>query len=95
MMDVAKSRGIGIDETRLSALMGTPVIPMVARNGKGKEALMAAAMEIAAGKKEPEPLRIRYGEDVDLVLNDISVLVQQRHFLMDNYPARWVALEIY
>jgi ferrous iron transport protein B len=93
MMDVAKSRGIGIDETKLSALMGTPVIPMIARSGKGKEALMAAAMKLAAGDTKQVPLRIRYGEDVDLVLNDISALVEKRHFLMDNYPARWVALK--
>jgi len=73
--------------------MGTPVIPTVARSGKGKEALMAAAMKLAAGEKEHEPLQIRYGDDVDLVLNDISLLVQDRNFLMDNYPARWVALK--
>jgi ferrous iron transport protein B len=93
MMDVATSRGISIDAARLSVLMETPVIPTVARHGKGKETLMAAAVKLAAGKMDRVPLRIRYGDDVDLVLNDISLLVGERHFLTDNYPARWVALK--
>jgi Fe2+ transport system protein B len=43
MMDVAKSRGVRIEAPRLSALLGEPVVPTVARNGTGKKELMAAA----------------------------------------------------
>jgi ferrous iron transport protein B len=45
MMDVAKKRGIEIDIPKLSALLKLPVIPIVARDGKGKQALMAAVAE--------------------------------------------------
>jgi len=35
MVDVAESRGIKVDHRKLSAQFGVPVVPMVARTGKG------------------------------------------------------------
>ena len=37
MIDVATSRGITIDEKKLSKLIGVPVVPMIARSGVGKK----------------------------------------------------------
>ena len=42
MMDMAKSRGLAIDIKRLSALIGCPVIPVVARRGVGMDAVREA-----------------------------------------------------
>ena len=41
MMDVAQKRGIEIDVDRLSEILSIPVVPMVARTGKGKKELLA------------------------------------------------------
>jgi ferrous iron transport protein B len=49
MSDVAATRGMVIDVTRLSELLGgVPVIPMTARSGQGIEALKAAIAGLAA-----------------------------------------------
>ncbi|MDY0325390.1 MAG: ferrous iron transport protein B [Candidatus Cloacimonadaceae bacterium] len=93
MMDVAKSRGIQIDSAKLTALMGPPAIPTVARTGSGKEALIATAMDIAAGNDRQEPLQISYGDDVDRVLQELTGLIEQHRFLTDTYPPRWIALK--
>ncbi len=47
MMDVAEDLGIEIDVQKLSFLMGVPVIPIVARNGRGKKELVAAAAGVS------------------------------------------------
>jgi len=48
MIDLAASRGIVIDEAELSILLGIPVIPMVARSGKGFDELKDAIVRVAA-----------------------------------------------
>jgi len=93
MVDVARKRGIEIDEKKLSAFLGVPVIPTVARKGLGKTALMDAAEKIAGKNKKPVPLDISYGVDVDQTLLDMEAEIRKKNFLTNNYRARWVALK--
>jgi ferrous iron transport protein B len=51
MMDVAKKRGYEIDCSKLSAALGCPVIPIVARTGEGMQELLAAMDRPANGKR--------------------------------------------
>jgi ferrous iron transport protein B len=92
MMDVAKTRGIEIKPKKLSELLGVPVIPTIARNGKGKRALMAAAIK-SIPNEGVVPLSISYGEDIDRALDEIEAKVKTRGFLRKIYPARWTALK--
>lgn len=92
MMDVAKTRGIEIDTEKLSEMLGVPVIPTVARNGKGKKALM----EVVANKiksSQTIPLDISYGSDIDKALQEIEAKIKAAGFLTDTYPPRWTALK--
>ena len=93
MMDVAKSRGVSIDAPRLSALLGVPVVPTVARNGSGKKELMAAAAQVADTYAGPKDLKISYGADIDSALAEMAPLISQGQFLTQYYPAGWVALK--
>ena len=93
MIDVAKKRGIKIHADKLSALLGVPVTPTVARNGKGKKELMEHAAHIIRGKKAFLPLKISYGGDVDRALIDMENEIQANNFLIDTCPARWIALK--
>ncbi|MGE3401500.1 MAG: ferrous iron transporter B [Vicinamibacterales bacterium] len=51
MMDVARSRGIGVDVERLSQRLGCPVVPVVARRGEGIDALRHAMREAATANR--------------------------------------------
>ena len=93
MMDVAKSRGIEIDEAKLSRLLGVPVVPTVARKGDGKTELMVAAAKIVEEKKNQTPLNISYGEDLDRILAEMEAGIAAESFLTNRYNARWVALK--
>ena len=92
MMDVAKTRGITINTARLSELLGVPVIPTVARSGKGRDDLLKIVSSDAASMKK-SPLRLSYGEDLDAALTDMEALIRTLTTLTERYDSRWVALK--
>ncbi len=92
MMDVARDRGIEIDIDMLSRLLGVPVIPTVARNGKGKKALMeTVASQVITPK--PSVLSISYGAEIDHALDEIEKIIENTGFMNQKYPSRWIALK--
>ena len=93
MMDVAQKRGIEIDTEKLSELLGVPVVPTIARTGKGKAALMDSVVSQTRGKAGASPLKISYGQDIDAALDEMETIIEQASFLTQTYPARWVALK--
>ncbi len=91
MMDVAKKRGIEINVDKLSTLLGIPVVPMVARTGQGKQALLETVSSHLG--KPVSPLMISYGQDIDTALDEMETIIRDSGFLTDTYPARWVGLK--
>jgi ferrous iron transport protein B len=53
MVDVATSRGIEIDVEKLSELLRIPVVPTIARTGKGIDDLIDRAVTVATGIHDP------------------------------------------
>jgi ferrous iron transport protein B len=93
MMDVAKGRGIQIDQQKLSTFLNIPVIPMVARSGAGKEQLMQSALKLSEKLSNKEPLNFSYGPDIDQALLKMQTLMEENEFLIENLPSRWLALK--
>ncbi|MFO7911466.1 MAG: FeoB small GTPase domain-containing protein, partial [Desulfotignum sp.] len=91
MMDVAKKRGIDIDMEKLSALLGVPVVPMVARTGKGRDDLLKTVA--AHAKIRTKSLQISYGRDIDQTLDEMVEKIGSENFLTKQYRPRWVALK--
>jgi ferrous iron transport protein B len=93
MIDVAEKRGMTIDDEKLSSLLGVPVVPVVARSGKGQKTLMGAAVNVANGQQQRPPFEISYGEDLDSALAEMEHIITKAQFLTGTYPARWTALK--
>ena len=93
MMDVAKKRGISIDAKKLSSLLGVPVIPTVARSGRGKKELMESTVQIIHENYEMAPLKISYGADIDQALSEMENEIAAGNFLTDIYQTHWIALK--
>ncbi|QTA80710.1 Fe(2+) transport protein A/Fe(2+) transporter protein B [Desulfonema limicola] len=93
MMDVAEKQGLKIDVPKLSSLLGIPVVPIIARTGKGKKELMDTAIESVKTKPEQKPLAISYGEDLDNALFEMIQEINSSGFLTDRYNPRWTALK--
>ncbi|ABK18172.1 ferrous iron transport protein B [Syntrophobacter fumaroxidans] len=94
MMDAAAARGIEIDAAELARRLRLPVIPTVARTGKGKDELLAAAVGEATKDRAWEPLHVSYGPDVDPALREMEKNIRDAGFLTDVFPARWTALKV-
>ncbi len=92
MIDVAGDRGIIIDGEKLEQALGIPVIPTIARKGRGKDRLMDIVME-KAGKNVKPPVEINYGNDIETALSEMVPMISTGRFLTDLYPARWIALK--
>ena len=93
MMDMAKSRGIEINARKLSRLLGAPIIPTVARSGKGRDSLIQAALMLLENNNPQPPVKISYGIDIDTLLDRMGKIIEEENFLTHLYPARWIALK--
>ena len=93
MIDVAEDRGISVKAEKLSELLNIPVVPIIARSGKGVEQLLKTVTETAVERKEWEPLNISYGDDLDSTIMHLVEDIEESGFLTDTYPARFTALK--
>ncbi|MBU1157004.1 MAG: ferrous iron transport protein B [Proteobacteria bacterium] len=94
MMDVAEGRGLKIDPDKLSRLMGVPVVPTVARKGKGVKQLLGEAVETALRQKQWRPLELSYGPDVDQALLELTGKFNGNSLAWSPLGARWVSLKL-
>lgn len=70
MMDVANKRGIQLNVSQLAEILGVPVVPVVARNGKGCDKLeeVIATQPIQPKKKN----LVHYGKEVEAAITALS-----------------------
>jgi len=94
MIDAAEKRGITIDTEQLGARLGVPVIPIIARSGKGVDQLLDAVLTAAAAKTPPQPAFLRYGSDIDQALADMTTDIEACTELTAVYPVRWLGVKL-
>ncbi len=70
MMDEAARKGITIQPTKLSHLLGVPVVPTVASQGKGLTELLETAVE--AGRVQVRPVQVVLSRDVEEEIAELS-----------------------
>ncbi|MEN8142898.1 MAG: ferrous iron transport protein B [Thermodesulfobacteriota bacterium] len=93
MIDVARDRGISIKAEKLAELLGVRIVPISARSGEGVDKLMAVVEEVAAAAKEPTPVQISYGDDIDAAILEMTGDIEEHSFLTGIYEPRWLALK--
>ncbi len=76
MMDEAEARGDRIHVEKLSQLLGVPVVPIVARKGKGVQELMEKAAEAARMKKTPQKLPV-FDEKLNAAIEEAAELLEK------------------
>ncbi len=92
MIDVANQRGISINHELLSERLGVPVVPTVARSGKGHKELLAETIR-GLDNVPPRPIELSYGEDIDSALDEMTQIIEENSFLADFCNSRWTALK--
>ncbi len=90
-MDIAKNKGIRIDSQKLEKLLGISVIPTVATKGIGIFKLLEKAVETIENEERAKPLEVRYGEEVELRILEITKMLEKVQFW---YPPRYAAVKL-
>ncbi len=75
MMDEVEARGDKIDCKKLSEELGVPVVPIVARSGKGLAELMEAAIETARNHQKSERVQL-FDDELENVIAGIADLLR-------------------
>ena len=93
LMDEAERHGLKVDDRRLARDLGAPVVPTVAREGKGLPELLQAIDDVATGRIVCRPRRLRTTSPQ--IERAISILSRQIERLYPDLPnVRWVALRL-
>lgn len=87
MIDVAKNRGIHIDAHKLSNILGVPVVPVVARSGKGCDKLVEVISSEFFQTKQKE--LIFYGEEIEEAITALTGEINAD----TEHSSRWLALQ--
>jgi ferrous iron transport protein B len=89
MIDVASKRGIHIDAEKLSEILGVPVVPVVARSGKGCDKLVDII-----STKSMEPVKknlVYYGKEVEEAIQALSNEISGKA----GHSKRWLAIQYF
>ena len=87
MTDVASRRGIRIDESILSEILGVPVVPVIARSGKGTDSINHLIGDSDSAHSE---FTINYGKAVEDGIDAISRLLPESNGI----PKRWISIQL-
>ena len=90
-IDMAKKKGIIIDYEKAEKILGVPVVPTVAVNGKGIYEMIERAIEVIEKKRKIEPLKPRYGKEIEERIEKLVKLLSKTQL---RYPARWAAIKL-
>ncbi len=93
MYDELQTRQIKIDVTKLSELLGVPVVSTVATRNQGMKELVGRALQVAkAGNREP--LKINYGKEIEPELVAIEQDILSVPELAARIDPRWLAVKV-
>jgi len=90
-IDMATKKGITIDIKKAEEILGVPVVPTVAISGKGVYQMLETAIEVIEKKRKTEPLKPRYGREIEERIEDLTILLNK---IQLKYPTRWVAIKL-
>lgn len=95
MMDVAKNRGIQIDEKVLAEQLGVRIVPIVARTGQGCTELSQQLIVSSADNKQA--LQLYYGSEIEKGIDRFCQLINNSKNASGEElpPLRWLALQFF
>lgn len=95
MYDELEACGAKVDYEHLGAMMGIPMIPTVAKTGKGLDKLLDTVIELFEGNnKTIRHIHINYGNVLEEELAPLSHELHNADDLPQQFPVRYWALEL-
>lgn len=95
MYDELLASGAVIDYDHLGGMIGIPVIPTVAKNGKGLDKLLDTVIELFEGEnKTIRHIHINYGNIIEEQIVPLSAEMHKADDLPQQFPVRYWALKL-
>ena len=95
MYDELLASGAEIDYEHLGAMMGIPMIPTIAKNGKGLDKLLDTVIELFEGKNNTiRHIHINYGNIIENQIAPLSAELHKSDDLPPQFPVRYWALKL-
>ncbi|MGQ9512628.1 ferrous iron transport protein B [Thermodesulfitimonas sp.] len=93
IMDEAAAKGLKIDVSKLSTLLGVPVIPTVATKKRGMAELLTAALQQAQEEKQRARI-VHYGKEAEEEIAKLEALIGEQGVPLKEFSSRWVAVKL-
>jgi Fe2+ transport system protein B len=94
-MDQARKNDIKINIKGLANDLQIPIIPTVAREGKGLEDLKKVVSEIANNKFKINPFTINYSSEIETTITEVvAKLKEELGQFAEQINFRWLALRL-
>ncbi len=91
LMDEAERKGISVDVEKLQERLGLPAVATSAGKGKGLERLIEVIDDVASGKEQPRPIKLKYDGRIEEAINPLQRALEEKYGLDD---ARWHAVKL-
>lgn len=88
MVDVASKRGIEIDVEKLASQLGTSVVPVIARTGRGCDELTEFVTTIES--PSITSFTVSYGEEMERAIERLARMLEGKV----NHSVRWLTLQL-
>jgi len=95
MADVARTRGIKIDDKKLSELLAVPVVFTIGNKNKGIETLLEKAIELAESDYViPKKRKVKYSKDIEDSISRIEDFIRNHAADSIPYNIRWTSIKL-
>lgn len=95
MSDLAESRGIEIDTEELSGLLGIPIVKTIGNKKAGLEELKRTIVEVAEGKLESIPNKVKYEEKVEEEIVKLADVIKKTSLSGSGFSPLWLAVKLF
>lgn len=92
MMDEARRKGIQIDHQKLSKILGIPVIPTIAKTGKGLKELFHEALHVY--EEKTIGINLKLSKDIEEVISQTTSLLHRKGLSEKKVPLRFLAIKL-
>jgi ferrous iron transport protein B len=94
MSDVAKVKGLRLDEVLFSQLVGAPVVFTVGNRKEGIDKLLDVIVRVAERRGQSGESKVRYGKEIEEELEKIELLIKEDSRLTDRTSTRYLSVKL-
>ncbi len=94
MSDIAKKKGLRLDENLFSRLIGCEIVFTVGHKKEGIEALFEKIITVATGESKIKPVQVNFGKEIENELEKLLEIIKKDKSLTQKVSARYISIKL-